>query len=337
MKKTILSTLVTASVSAAAFPAMADVNAELEALKARISQLEEQSNTPKWDQRVQLGANFDFLATVSEDKAGTSSSDLAVDTAEISLEAQLSDSVAVSAILAEDDGFILDEALISVTSADESLSMIAGRTGVSFAAVNSESWTSPLTDDFLDHTDTLVQVAWSQNGLNADVYAFNAGGDTIENFGANFGAELNGFNIGAGFLNNIRNTSSFEDAVTDGEINGGGKLEAYRVNAAYSLDSLTVSAEYLMSSKVKERDNKALSVWDISADYSTQLLGAASLISFTHSETSNAANIFSEKRTVLGVNREVSENISVTAEYARESDYDDTYSNTANLVLMTSF
>ncbi|WP_428034223.1 LbtU family siderophore porin [Amphritea sp.] len=357
MKKTLLASLITAGIAASPIVQAEDLQAELNALKHRIAQLEsqlsdtmaEQASVKKDLSHVTLSGSADFLATASELADGSNTNDLDVDSVELTVEATVNEYIGLSTTLKyEDDGedqdLFVDEAIVSLHSADTPWSMVAGRTAIPFAVVNGNAWTDPLTDDLTDNTDDLLLIGFNQGIFSAAGYLFKGQSDEskVDNFGLNLGLEFdNGVSMGVGYLNNIRNTDPFQaDSLTDTD-----KVSASRVNLAYATGALALSAEYLQTGRFNELAEKEnLSAWHLSADYGIDLLGAPGNLSLGYSQTDHAGmitdsgdSLFAHSRLTLGASRELNANAEAIIELVREEDNQGDDTDTLNLVLSTRF
>lgn len=328
-----------------------DMATELQMLKQRIAELEAQQASQQaaaasqegtsWSDRITIGGAAEFLATASDTDGEDSSSDLDVDTVELTIDAQVNDFIAVSTTLKYEDDpegsddLFVDEAIVVLGTEDSPVTLTLGKTGVPLSVINGGTWTDPLTDDFTDNTDDLALVTFTNGGLTADIYAFKGSQDNddhVENFGLNLGYEAeNGFAIGAGYLNNIGNTDPFEAATDD--------ASAWRLNAAYAIGDLALSAEYIQTESFDADGDFEPTVAHVSADYGLDnVFGAPGNIAFGYSETDEAEFLdMAESRTVLGISRELGENAEVIVEYVREETYGDEDTDTLNVVLATSF
>ncbi len=363
MKKTLLATLIAAGFTAT--PALAaDLHTELSALKNRIAQLESQladnqaqqalsaQQDGHWSERVTVSGSAEFLGTATDTAAGHTESDIDVDSVELTIDAQVNDHIALSTTLKyEDDGeqqdLFVDEAIAVISADDSPWTLTVGRTAVPLAVIDGGAWTDPLTDDLTDNTDDLAQLGYQAGIFSSELYAFRArhdddGDNTVDNFGLNAALAFdNGLSLGAGYLNNIRNTAPFEaDSLTLKT-----EVAASRVNIAYSFEALALSAEYLQTDRFDELAGQPqLSVWHASADYALPLFGAPGNLSLGYSETDGAElltnsgeALFAESRLTLGATREVGANAAVIVEYVREEDYAGAADDTLNLVLSTAF
>lgn len=359
MKRTLLASLVTASMCATA-PAMAeDIHSELATLKAKVKQLEKNVEQQKqhseendWSKKVSISGTAEFLGTFSKNDADGSESDLDMDSVELSIDAEINENIALSATLKyEDDNeeqdFYVDEAIIKISSAESPWALTLGRTGIPFSVINGKAWTDPLTDDLTDNTDDIAQLSYSNGTLNSDIYIFRAKHDneeenSVENVGINVGMNFdNGVSIGAGYVNNIKNTEAF---TADSLLNND-KVAAFRINLAYEINTLALSAEYIKTDNFDTISSQPhVSVWHTSADYGLDLLGAPGNLSLGYSETDNAElitdagdSLFAKSRLTLGASRELNKNAEVIIELVREESYAGNDTDSVNIVLSSAF
>ncbi|BBB24657.1 LbtU family siderophore porin [Amphritea japonica] len=357
MKKTLLASLITASVAATPTVQASDLQSELSMLKERITQLESQLSDTMAEQTgiknnsspVTISGSAEFLATGSEQADGSSENDLDVDAVELTIDATVNQYMALSTTLkyedeGEDQDLYVDEAIVTISSEDNPWSLIAGRTATPFAVINGNAWSDPLTDDLTDNTDDLLLVGFSQGIFSAEGYLFKGQSDEskVDNLGLNAALTFdNGIAVGVGYLNNIRNTDPYQaDSLT-----ADNKVSASRINLSYEINALSLSAEYLKTAQFDElAGTPELSVWHLSTDYATELMGASGNLSLGYSKTDNGEqltdageNLFARSRMTLGASRELNDNAEFIVELVREEDYQGDDTDTLNLVLSTHF
>ena len=357
MKTTALASLIAATIAVTPSVQATEMEAELTALKQRIALLESQLSDTTARQSsdennrnpVNISGSADFLATASRLADGSSENDLDVDSLELTVDAAVNEYMALSTTLKyEDDGedqdLFVDEAIVTIAADGNPWSLIAGRTAIPFAVINGNAWSDPLTNDLTDNTDDLLLVGFSQGIFSAASYLFKGQNDEskVENLGLNAALTFdNGFALGAGYINNIRNTDPFQaDSLSSDE-----KVDASRLNLSYEAEALALSAEYLRTGSFKELTGGAeVSAWHVSADYTTGLLGAPGNLSLGYSHTDGAElltdageNLLAHSRITLGASREVHDNAELIVELVREEDYAGDDTDTLNLVLSTRF
>ena len=346
MKKTAIATCVAATIAISS-PVFAGVAEELEAMKARIAQLESQlaaqqatiakqetvssTNSGGFADNVAVSGAVEILATHSEEDGGNSTNDVLLDTFELGIEAKINENVTLSSLVEYDsDAEKLDvtEAYAVIGAPDSNLSLTVGKAPVPFAVINSNSWTDPLTDDAFDIKEGMAMVSWGNDSVTLDAYTFNGAedGDTLDtiDLGADF-AVTEGLSFGAGYLSDVA------------DLNGLPAGDAWRVNGLYEVGALALSAEYIDI----DADNTSIdpTFLHLNAGYATNVFGADGQIFAGYSETDDGQNVtdLAEERIVLGVERSFGENASVVAEYVREESYSNEETDTLNLVLVTEF
>lgn len=335
MKKKAIAALV-ATTMASATPAFAGVAEELAAMKARIAQLEaqlaeQQATMAKQETAVTSGGLADkvtvsgvleIVANHSEDDAGNTSSDLAVDTFELGIEAELNEIVTAAAVVeynGDDNDIELLEAFVEMAAGPTTIT--AGKAPIPVAAVNDTGWTLPLTDDFFDIREGLAMVSFGTEALAADVYAFNNDdGDSVNAMGVNLSASVaEGVTLGAGYVNDLSD-GDFSALTTDAD-------GAWRVNALAEMGAVVLSAEYLEISG-EETDPTFLT---LNAAFDTEL--ATFYLGWSEIDDSNE----NAERTVVGLERGLGENAALVAEYVRDEDAAGAETDTLNLVVVTEF
>ena len=336
MKKTVLATLVAASV--ATTPAFAGVAEELAAMKQRIAQLESQlaeqqatiakketvatSSAGGFAENVSVSGALELLATHAEtDGTGNSESDILVDTFEIGIEAEINDMVSVATLIeynGDDNDIELSEAFAEINAGAATIT--AGLAPIPVAAINDAGWTSPLTDDFFDITEGMAMASFGNDAVAADVYAFNNGdGDSLNALGASISvAAAEGITLGAGYVSDL-NDDDFGDLANAAD-------EAWRLNALAELGAVALSAEYL---EVDGEDTDPTFL-ALNASFGAEL--ATFYVGWSEIDDANV----DLERTVVGLEREFGENATISAEYVLDEE-DGADTDTVNLVLVTEF
>lgn len=372
MKKTVLATLIASGVAASAPAFAGNIQDELAALKQRIAQLESQlaetqevqkaqarsvaesASAGNWTDKVSISGSAEFLGTATENDNDSSESDLDVDSVELTIDAQVNENMALTTTLKyEDDGeqgngdFYVYEAALEISDEASPWSFTVGRTEVPFAVVNGNAWSDPLTYELTENFDDLAIVGYNEGIFSAAAYVYRGRHDDskqnkVENVGLNLGLAFeNGFSVGAGYLNNIRTSDPLRvDSLTARD-----KVSAARLNVAYEMEALALSAEYMKTGSFDELAGQPeVTAWHVSADYGTDIFGAPGNLSLGYSATDDAELItdggdvvFAESRITLGASRELNDNAELIVEAVREEAYNGDETDTLNLVLSTSF
>ena len=364
MKKTVLATLVAASV--ATTPAFAGVAEELAVMKQRIAQLEaqlaeQQATLAKQEttaiqeghsaggfaNNVSVSGEVSLLAQhVSADNE-SDVSDVLVDTFEIAIEADVNENVKLATLieyLSADEKLDLAEAYLEIGSEDSPVSLTLGKAAHPILVGDSAAFTDPIAFDIFDAKEGLAMLSYGNESVSVDAYVLNNSGESseaLDTVGLNLGLDLqNGVSLGAGYVTDVANTAGpFSElgGLTE-------KIDAWRVNALVETGDLALFAEYI------ELGNSNLagepSFLHVGAGYSTQVLGADGSLFLGYSESDEASDIddvagidyeLPEKRTALGVTRALGENAELSAEYVREEAYSGEDADILNVAVTTSF
>lgn len=343
MKKTVLASLISAALATSA-PAVAGVSEELAAMKARIAQLESQlaaqqatlakqevtDQTGGFAENVSVSGTLELLATHAEAADNNSSSDIAVDTFELAVEAEINDKLSIATLIEYngDEGDIeLSEAFAVIGNDTSPAILTAGLAPIPVAAINDAGWTSPLTDDFFDITEGMAMVSFGGETIAADIYAFNNDdGDSINSLGLNLSVTATeGFTLGAGYVSDLSD-ADMADLVDGNEADG-----AWRVNAMAELGPAAFSAEYLEL----DGTNTDPTFLALNAAYKAEL--ATFYLGWSEIDDTDADGAADAERTVLGLEREISEGTSIAAEFVRDEDTEGSETDTVNLVLISEF
>lgn len=176
--------------SAPALAVHPDEKSEIENLKKRIESLEKDKTAVDFgriSEYVNLSGVIEAEASYVDPESGEAASDLVLATAELSIEANLSDNLGghVTLLYEEGDGtdedLDVDEAVISLTSsgslAGQTPSLHAGRMYVPFGMFNSYMISDPLTLELGETRDTAVLLVLDGELWSFGVGAFNGEAD----------------------------------------------------------------------------------------------------------------------------------------------------------------
>lgn len=343
MKKTVIASFVAAAMTSSV-PAFAGVAEELAAMKERIAQLESQlaAQQAKLSQQEETASSGGFAENVSvsgvlelvanhvEEDGGNSASDIAVDTFEIGIEAEVNELVTLSSLIeynSDDNDIELSEAFAVIGNEDSPAVLTAGLAPIPFAAINDAGWTSPLTDDYFDITEGMAMLSVGSEMISADLFAYNNDeGDSINSLGLNVSlVPADGLVLGAGYVSDLADSENdLSDLASNSE-------DAWRINALAEIGALALSAEYIEVNG-SDFDPNLLA---LNAAYGLDLFGAEGTLYLGYSEVDDSAA--DAERTVIGVERAFGENATVSAEFVRDEDNAGAETDTLNLVLVTEF
>lgn len=163
---------------------------------------------------------------------------------------------------------------------------------------------------FKDGTMVQAELGYNKNGLNVAASAFNTAGTFSSNISdfvvsTEYQYQVNqqiSVNVGAGYLNDIRGTTSgigsSYDTATTGVLHGK-RNAAYDFNGTLNINDLGLFAEYDRTQRSASYgtdsgatgDTGKMSAWVTSASYNYPLFGKDATYTVTYGRTHNMANI----------------------------------------------
>ena len=276
---------------------------------------------------ITMGGVIDVIAkqTNNDSWSGDTASDLVLDTLELSFEASAGDWVNGSILFlyedANDDNFLMDQAYITFANAEVTpFYATAGRFYVPFGNFKSNMISDPVTLTLAETRADAAQLGIAMdNGFYGSAYVFNGDAEEeknnytgtdrskIDNYGLNLGFAMENddfsLDLGAGYINNIANSSSLLEAMDDtGLCDGSGCTKDYvgglSIYAIASYGQFSLIGEYIASlddfeSKelVKSEllpyvDNKIKpKAWNIEGAYNFELAGKEATLAIAYQKT----------------------------------------------------
>lgn len=247
MNRSVLAAAVATALACSGNVNAAQFDDELEAIKARLAQLEQQVQAQNqvieekdrqieelvqsekirredensgggWFQRVEIGGAVELEAGYNDPDSGDSSSDIVVATAEIGVAAQINEWVAseLTLLYEEDEGSVdVDVATIKVADPDGPWFVTGGQQYVPFGTYQTNLVSDPLTLEIGETRETAVVAGFESDGFAGGLYLFNGdideGGESdIDSFGlfASYGKE----NENSSFRVNVGYISNIGDS-----------------------------------------------------------------------------------------------------------------------------
>lgn len=354
----------------AALPALAESQAEErlihEGAPQRIDRLQEtltreHSDGPSWLDHIEIGGLIEVEAASLKPFAGGSESDLRLATFELGILAQVNPWVSVEAsLLYEQDETDLEVDLAFINIHNPEVSPVfftAGQFYVPFGDYETNLVSDPLTLEIGEAREVAARLGFLHNGFNGSLYAFKAdnqvrGEDRIASWGANLGYALETdayeLRVGAGYINDLGDSNSLQDAVFANRREAYAELVEDRDPRArrFSIDptertggwsahlGLTVGdfniiAEYLTAGgrfdadSLSYRDRGAEpAAWNLELGYSFPVFGRDSTAAISYQGSREAVNLELPKKSwLLGWSVDILDNTSLAFEYRRDWDY----------------
>jgi hypothetical protein len=311
---------------------------------------------------IAIGGVIEVIANHSNSNAwsGESSSDIALDTFELGIEASATDWVSASMLfLYEDtnnDNLTIDEAFISIANPEVTpFYASVGRIYVPFGSFESNMISDPATLTLAETREDVIQIGFEmENGLYGSTYIFN--GDSkqakdnyshinnhIDNYGVNIGYTINNDNfsldVGAAYLNNIASSDSLQDLVADnGLCSEGGCIKDYigglSLHTIVSIGQVDIIAEYISAmnhfSTGEINATKAKpKAWNLEAAYHFSLAGNESTFAIGYQKTKdmnfdNESTDLFEHAWLTSLSIAILDNTTLAAEWRHANGYSKT-------------
>lgn len=158
-------------------------------------------------------------------------------------------------------------------------------------------WTAPLDKMYFRPDETTqADLSYFKNGLNTNLAIFNnnSGLNSTANYANDFAYSLNysqtqgkwDYNMGAGYLNDLRGTST-----GIGSIDSGTRNYAVDLNAGVGYGLYALSAEFVQGSNPVAGNSGKPAAWNFTGTYSPILAGKLTLFSLSRDMTTQLANV----------------------------------------------
>lgn len=281
MKNSRLATAALAMLSAAGGASAATLEEELNAIKARLSALEQQvreqgkvidrkdreiaalknAEAPAaggWFQAMQIGGVVELEASHHSPYTGSNTSDVVVATVEIGIAAQINDWVAseITLLYEEDETDLeVDVATITIAPPHGDWFIAAGQQYLPFGTYDSNLVSDPLTLEIGETRETAVLAGLASDDYSAGLYVFNGDNekdadDLIDNVGAfaAYARELaNGsVAVNLSYVNDIGDSDTLQSAINDnlGNNDVNDHVAGWSVDAMFSGGPFVFIGEY---------------------------------------------------------------------------------------------
>ena len=327
------------------------------ALGERITQLEDKlkgggGKFPDWLDRISMSgvieveAGFENLDFADPDTDDEDSSDLALATAELGIEAEISDHVSGFMLLLYEDGedIAVDEAFLTLNGGEDlPLYLKAGEFYVPFGSFESNMISDPLTLEIGETHETALEVGYETAGFYCAAYVFNGDLDEegedndIDNFGLNagFATETDGMSldVGIGYINNLFDSDGLND-ILDGQMEDAENefaLNEYvggvALHAVLNFGPVTVIGEYVGATDDPEwkhaeagttEEGDKPSAWNAEVGYTFEITGKESVVGIAYQGTDNMADDLPETRVVGAIAVGILENTTLAFEYLHD-------------------
>lgn len=266
-------------------------------------------------------------------------SDIALATMELGIDATLSDWSSAHLLLLyeegeEDDHIIIDEGSITIGNMEKFPAYLtAGKMYVPFGSFESNMISDPLTLEIGETNDSAVQVGFELGDFYGSVYVYNGDineigeDDEVDTFGANLGYSMANdtmvLDVGADWMSNIGDSDGLGDVLPD-EIDD--YVAGLSLHALLSTGPFTFIAEYVtaLDDLDFKGDGAEPEAFMIETAYTTELFGGrATTFAIGYQGTDEALALeLPEERYIGTVSLELFTNTNLAFEYFHDEDYD---------------
>lgn len=312
------------------------VSAQDKVIVEKDKQISKLTGGDNWFEAVEIGGAIKLKGTIANPAEGESTTDLAVETVELGIGAQVNDWVKGEVVLLYEQGESLDvdTATVTIGPPEGSWSLTGGQLYVPFGAFETNLISDPMTLDIGETRQTALQFDTSAGGLSGSVFLFK--GDSPENdedriqgagVAVGYSIEKENFELGLNlsYINDLGDSDGLQDVI-ETSIDRAAGVSA---SAMMRIGSITVLGEFLGAMDEFHADEVAFgdygakpSAWMAEAAYGFELAGKEATLAASYQQTDEALALeLPKKRILLGVSAEVMEGLSLGVEWARDTDY----------------
>jgi len=311
--------------------------------------------------KITISGLIEIEAGMEEGFNNENSSDIALSTAELGIEAPVNEWVTGNLVfLYEEDetDFNVDEGVITIENEKKMpFYLKAGKMYVPFGSYQSEMISDPLSLEIGEINESAVLAGFASNGFDISLYGFkgdmmeSADDDHVTHFGAsiNYAREIKSVSIdvGAGYLSSLMDSDGLSDSLAEmetGILETGGSADANLLKeaqfvggiSAYGILSagpVTVIAEYVgaLDEYVCDYTDSGGSTatiafepkaYGLEVDYSFGLYEKEVTVGAAYQGTDEMGGVLPEIRYLTCAGVEIFDSTELSLEYAHDEDYD---------------
>ncbi|MBF0157875.1 MAG: LbtU family siderophore porin [Magnetococcales bacterium] len=304
-----------------------------------------------WAEKIRLGGELKVVGSHTDTERTSNGSDVVVDTAKISLGAEINDWTQAKVVLQHKEDGVTDN-LVEVETGTITFGnlekfpvyLTAGQFTLPFgnyASMMPVSDTLPKV--FAENPDSAVQVGFEKEGFYGSVLAFNGvtappgRNDNIDHFGGNVGYRATRgdltYDLGGSYTSALEESKTFAPSFTNildhvGAVTG--HLNVGYKQITFNGEYLTATEEFRSTELQWSGTPAKPSAWSAELGYTLDILGKSTTFAGGIGGTGEALGLSQpEERYMAGIIMKVLENASVGVEYLHAKAYDTT--DTASL------
>ncbi len=284
-----------------------------------------------WTDTIEVSGLIEIEAAGTDTDGGASESDTTVATVELGIAANINDDLSAEIVLLyEEDETDLEVDIAQVTYAlpGSDWSFVAGQKFLPFGAFETALVSDPLTLELAETRETALMLAYEKDALSGSFYIFNgdkndSSDNAINNFGANIAYTTDTFSLGLGYISDIGDSDTIQDAITASTDND--QISGVSLNATIVSGPATFIFENIQA--VNSFDAAVLAdaepeARNLEFDYALTLAGKPAVLAFSVQKTKEAASLsLPEDRRLIGLGIDVNDNLSFGFEISQEEDF----------------
>jgi hypothetical protein len=314
-----------------------------------------------WFEGIEIGGLIEVEAGYVEPYDSPSESDIVLATFELGIASQVTNWVEVGASLLyeqDDTDLEVDVAFITLFNPDVApVFFTAGQFYVPFGAYETNLIDDPLTLEIGESRETAAQLGFVYEGFGGSVYGFNGdnqvkGKSRIDSWGANLTYAWEnddwGIGVGAGYINDLGDSDSLQDTVSDNrnaafeELVEGEDTRAdtfstdpldrvggWTANLLVTYRGFDLIGEYLSATGRFNPDSLAYkdkgaapSAWNLEVGYTFVIRGYENVVAAAYQGTDQAVGLELPKESYLvGWSIGIFDNTSFSLQYRHDQDY----------------
>lgn len=313
----------------------------------------------KWTDHIEINGEIEVEARSSRDYADVDTSEVALATADLGIEAQLAEWCTGYMLFSWDEGVDVDEGYIRLgATEDYPLYLRAGLIYVPFGVYETHMISDPLTLEIGETREQGLQVGSEYRGFYGSLYLFNGdvqegaddGDDTIEAYGANIGYMMErdrfGLDIGVDYMSNMLDS----DGLGDGFEASRSEFVGNNPDGSFTLDDyvagmgahvlVTVGPVCLIGEYIGATDDvdyitddgsgtrvnvsrEKPAAYHIEGAFTFEAMKKDITLAATCQGTDNLAGVLPEKRYGASAGIGLTEQLGLAVEYIHDEDYDE--------------
>ena len=321
---------------------------------------EEDLTTPMLSatENVTLSGTVEVTAEFAKNYAEVETSGIALATAELGVDADLTEWAGGHILFSWDEGVDVDEGYITIGGNDAyPVYLKAGMLYVPFGVYETNMISDPLTLEIGETRETAIQLGFNAKGFYGSLYVFNGDvqedtdsqDDKMETFGADIGyargKDRFSIDAGIGYISNIMDSDGLgealvqsQDAYLDNNPNGAYNLKEFvpgiGAHVILNIGPVALMGEYIAavddpefnaddgSGTVSRVIAKAPRAFQAECAYTFAVKEKEVTLAGTYQATDNLAGVLPESRYGISAGVGLADNLNLKGEFMYDQDYD---------------